>query len=608
MTDYESLKKLAFKMPKSPGVYQMFNDAGQLIYVGKARRLNQRIKSYFRSNLNDRKTQVMMQQVADIKFIVTRTENEALLLESNLIKEFRPRYNVLFRDDKSYPYLFLSIGQPFPRLDFHRGPKKLSGRYFGPYPSAGAVRDNLALIQKLFKIRQCSDIFFAHRTRPCLQYQIKRCTAPCVNYVTEEDYQQQVQHALLFLEGNSATIIDDLVNKMQLASQQQHYEEALIYRDQIATLRKILAQQFIVGDTGNIDIIGIAMDKGCAAICVLFVRAGRLLGHRNFFPVVPTIAAPSEILEEFLPQYYLSPIREDQPLERIILALSIADKNWLQSALQQNMDSKLIITDKPRTEQFREWQQMAQNNAQQALNTHLAAKFSLAYQFEELQPTLNLPSAIQLIECFDVSHSSGEAAVASCVVFDPAGAVKSKYRRYNIRGIEPGDDYAALRQALSRHYAQLKAKDQPLPDLLIIDGGKGQLKQAIQVLEELQVSAVSILAISKGPTRKPGLEQLWFWGLNEPMKLPSDHPVLHLLQLIRDEAHRFAITGHRKQRSKSRVHSKLEEIPGVGVKRRRDLLNYFGGWQGLSQASVTEIAKVPGISVAMAQRIYDFCH
>ena len=602
-----TLKKLVSQMPNVPGVYQMYNESAQLIYVGKAKRLRNRVKSYFSRKNQNGKTTALMNQVSEIKIIVTTTENEALLLESNLIKQYHPRYNVLFRDDKSYPYLFLAIGQDFPRLDFHRGAKKELGRYFGPYPSASSVRENLALVQKLFKLRQCSESFFQHRTRPCLQYQIKRCTAPCVSFVNKEGYDKQVGHALLFLEGKSEVIIDDLVSKMQQASEKLDYEQAAMYRDQIATLRKLLAQQYIVGDTGNIDILGITIDKGHAAICVLFIRGGRLLGHRSFFPQIPSETNMSQVLSAFIPQYYLHPIHEEQPLERIITSCQVEDKVWLEEALVEIFKRKIKITDHARSEQFQRWQQMAYTNAKQALTTHLATKFTLAHQFELLQSTLKLSAPILRIECFDISHTFGEHTVASCVVFDPSGPVKTSYRRYNIREITAGDDYAALEQALNRHYIGLKSKDKPLPDLLVIDGGKGQRSRVSKVLEELQVTGVTLLAISKGPNRKPGLEQLWLSN-NIPLKLTPDHAVLHLLQIVRDEAHRFAITGHRQQRAKARIHSKIEEIPGIGAKRRRDLLNYFGGWQELSQASATDIAKVPGISAKLATKIYQFCH
>ena len=593
--------------PTSPGVYQMLSAEGKVIYVGKARNLKRRVSSYFRLRPNDIKTAVLMSQVADIQITITASETEALLLEANLIKEHRPRYNISYRDDKSYPYLFLSLGEDFPRLDFHRGAKRLAGRYFGPFPSASAVRDNLALTQKLFKLRQCSDNFFRHRSRPCLQYQIQRCTAPCVNYVTKEAYDVQVQHALLFFEGKNEEIIADLMRKMEQAADVMEYEKAAAYRDEIALLRKIQEQQTMVSETGNIDVIGISTQADEAAIVIMFVRNGRVLGNKVFFPKMLLSMSREEVLSAFIPQYYLNPLHGEEPIERIVVSQPLADKDWIQEALQEILKRKVMLTDR-KLAIYRQWQKMVDTNASFMLSQHLAKHNKVTAQLEALQKALHIANPVQRMECFDISHTSGTAAVASCVVFNDQGPLSSDYRRFNIGEITPGDDYAALRQALTRHYTHLKAEEKPLPDLLIIDGGPGQLKQAIEVLEELQVSGVGLMAVSKGPSRKAGLEQLWQPGQKNALRLPEDHPALHIIQMIRDEAHRFAITSHRKRRDKTMTVSTLESLPGIGPKRRRELLRHFGGLQGLRQASVADLMRVPGINEELAKRIFDYFH
>lgn len=602
-----SLKDKAKTLPKKPGVYQMLNARGTVIYVGKARNLKNRVNSYFRTTLDSPKTAVLMSQVVDFQVTITGSDNEALLLESNLIKELKPRYNVLFRDDKSYPYLYLATEHKFPRLDFHRGAKTKPGRYFGPYPNAGAVRENLAMIQKLFKLRQCNDTFFRNRTRPCLQYQIKRCTAPCVNYVTPEAYQEQVKHALLFLEGKNTEVMNVLTKKMEQASQQMEYEKAAAYRDQVVRLRKLQTQQYITGDKGDIDIVAVAEKMGQIAVAILFVRAGRVIGNKAYFPNVPASTDAKSALSAFLPQFYLSPLRGEVVVERIVLAESLPDRAWIQNALQEKLGKHLQITDR-KTARYKRWQSLAQSNANFALGQHLAAKNHIAVQLEALQAALKLPNPISRIECYDISHTMGEATVASCVVFNEEGPLKKDYRKFNIKNITPGDDYAAMHQALMRRYTKLKAGDAPLPDLVIIDGGLGQLRQAAEVLEELQVSGVMLLGVAKGPARKAGLEKLYLWPRKEPIQIKSDNVAHHLIQFIRDEAHRFAIISHRAKRAKTRKQSPLENIEGVGAKRRRELLRHFGGLQELSKANVADIAKVSGISEALAQRIYDALH
>ncbi len=593
-------------LPTKPGVYQMINADGKVIYVGKARDLKKRVASYFRRQL-DTKTQAMILQVVDIQITITSNENEALLLEANLIKQLRPRYNVLLRDDKSYPYLFLSTQHKFPRLDFHRGVKRAKGRYFGPYPSAGSVRENLSLIQKLFKLRQCSDSFFSHRSRPCLQYQIKRCTAPCVNFVDEESYRQQVDNAILFLEGKDDLVIDNLVVKMTSAADEKNYEEAARFRDQIKQLRRLQQQQVITGDSGDIDVLGVAEKMGQIAFTFLYIRGGRLIGNKTFFPKIPAQTDAQAALSAFIPQYYLNPVRAGNIPQRLILSVSLSDRQWIQDALQNELKCKLHISDR-KLARYKQWQVMATTNAAHALAQHLSERNNVLVKLQALQEVLKLPNPIQRIECFDISHTQGEATVASCVVFGEEGEIKKDYRKFNIADITPGDDYAAMKQALTRRYTRLKSGEGVLPDLLMIDGGKGQLSQAAAVLEELQVSGVMLLGIAKGPSRKPGLEQLLLWGREQSLQLSADSVALHLIQFVRDEAHRFAIISHRAKRHKKRVTSPLEHIEGVGAVRRQKLLKHFGGLQALRNASVAEISRVAGISEALAQRIYDALH
>lgn len=595
------------QFPNKPGVYQMFNADGKLLYVGKARDLRKRLASYFRQHNLPPKTHVLMRQVSSVETIITASDTEALLLEANLIKEHHPRYNILLRDDKSYPYLYLATDQEFPRLDFYRGSRKAKGRFFGPYPTAGAVRENLALLQKLFLVRQCKDSFFRHRSRPCLQYQIKRCTAPCVGYISKEDYAKQVEHAILFLEGKNNKIVEQLEQRMDQASQQREYELAAQYRDKITQLRKLQETQCITGKENNLDIIGVALGHGIAAVNVVFVRQGRVIGQRIYFPQLGIADDVSQVISAFIVQYYLHRQREDDIIDKIILSDKLSDKGTLQTILRQHFGHKVIISDF-RGAVYRQWQEMAKTNAQHGLANHLAAKESAQDKLLALQASLQMTDPVERIECFDISHTMGEATVASCVVYDVNGANNKSYRRFNIKGVQPGDDYAAMTQVLLRRYKKIKEADGVLPDIVLIDGGKGQLQKAVDVFEELQITSVQLIAVSKGPARKAGQEQLWLPRCQRALHLAADSLALHLIQFIRDEAHRFAIAAHRQQRGKERTHSHLEDIPGIGVKRRRDLLRYFGGLQELRDASVTEIAKVTGISEVMAQNIYNFFH
>ncbi len=593
------------QLPSKPGIYQFFDSNNKVLYVGKAKDLKKRVSQYFLKN-RDKKTTALMSHVADFEITITENENQALLLESNLIKTLHPKYNILLRDDKAYPYLFLSDHE-FPRLDYHRGAKKEKGQYFGPYPNAGSVRDNLALIQKLFKLRQCSDIFFKSRSRPCLQYQINRCTAPCVKYVSQDDYAQQVQDAILFLTGKNNEITQSIENKMTAASACCDYENAAHYRDLLIRLRKLQAQQFVTGGKGNSDIFGVAQNAGQIAIAVVSIRNGQLLGHKTFFPNVPPDSSIEDALSAFVPQYYCNPVRESESIDRAVLSHAIEDRAWIQNALREFLHSDIVISDH-KTPAFREWISIAITNATDALKQHQVEKNNMLLKLEGLQKKCHLPNLPERIECFDISHTMGAATKASCVVFGVDGPIKKAYRQFNIEDITPGDDYAAMQQVITRRYTQLKINNKSLPDLIIVDGGKGQLKMAATVLESLQVSGVMLMGIAKGVERKPGCERIFIWGHESEIHLTSDDPVLHLLQFIRDEAHRFAITAHRKKRAKNSIQSILDTITGVGKKRKMDLLKHFGGLQELKKASIDEIAKVKGVSHALAKIIYDVLH
>lgn len=594
-----------------PGVYQMLDAKGNVLYVGKARNLKDRVSSYFRP-LQHLKTIALVQQIANITVTVTQTENEALLLENNLIKSFLPRYNILLKDDKSYPYLFLSAHPEFPRLDFYRGPQVALGEYFGPYPSAGAVHETLDLLQKLFKIRQCSDTFFKSRTRPCLQYQIKRCTAPCVGFIKPEQYQMNVQHARLFLRGKNEEVLQALVNKMEQASACLAFEEAAQYRDQLKRLRQIETRQYVIYGKGDVDVIACGSSQNVVCVQLLYIRGGRLIGNKSFFPEIPMAekikeSLENEVLSAFLPQYYLSSSRGESFPENILLDRNLSEKHWIQMALIEGLQRKISISH-PKRGVGVQWLQMARLNVQQALANHLSSKLNYYQCLEALQTVLQLSNLPERMECFDISHTMGEATVASCVVFGREGPIKQAYRRFNITGIVPGDDYAAMAQALTRRYTRLKAANGLLPDILMIDGGKGQLAKAIEVLEVLQVSGIILLGIAKGEGRKPGLEKIFLPGALQPLPLLPDSPALHLIQRVRDEAHRFAIVGHRQQRAKARTTSRLQDIEGISVERRRRLLRHFGGMQGVVRASIEDLTKVPGIGLGLAKRIYEALH
>ncbi|MEO6696390.1 MAG: excinuclease ABC subunit UvrC [Gammaproteobacteria bacterium] len=596
-----------------PGVYRMLDARGEVLYVGKAQNLKKRVTSYFRSS-GGSKTLAMVAQIRAIELTVTHTETEALILENTLIKALQPRYNVLLRDDKSYPFIYLSSADDFPRLALHRGPKRAKGRYFGPYPSASAARESLHLLQKVFPVRQCEDNFFRNRSRPCLQYQIKRCTAPCVGLVDKEIYQQDVRHAVMFLEGKSHQLTDEMVARMESSAAQLDFEQAAYYRDQIAMLRRVQEHQYVSGERGDLDVIASAVRNGVACVQVFYVRAGRNLGNKSFFPRAPAGASAAEVLSAFISQYYLAdPARSKDPANgkeipgEILINLPLDERGLLQQGLAEQAGRKVTITHAVRGERAR-WVQMAVTNAEHALAFELSSKGTLRHRMEELKAALRLDAVPQRLECFDISHTLGEATVASCVVFDGNGPLKSDYRRFNIADITPGDDYAALRQALSRRYTRIKQGEGKLPDVLLIDGGKGQVAQAEQVLEELQVTGVTIAGVAKGPGRRAGLENLFLSATGAPVILPENSPALHLIQQMRDEAHRFAITGHRQRRAKIRNTSTLETIPGMGPRRRQQLLSHFGGLREVARAGIEDLTKVQGISRAIAQRIYDSFH
>jgi len=586
-----------------PGVYRMFDADDTVLYVGKAKNLKNRLSSYFRSTGLSPKTAALMSHTRNITVTVTHTEGEALILESNLIKEFSPRYNVLMRDDKSYPYIYVSDTQAFPGIEVHRGARKRPGRYLGPYPNATAVRETIHLLQSTFKIRSCEDSVFRNRSRPCLQYQIKRCSAPCVGYISEQAYGIDIKHAMLFLAGKSTQIINELVAAMEKAAAKRNFEKAATYRDQIQHLQAVAERQYVSGEQGNIDILACASEAGQACVQVFYVRNGLSLGNRSYFPKLPEAMTPEEVLAAFIPQFYLS---REMPGE--IIVASLPDEiELLQKVLSENAGHKVSLRHSVRGERAR-WQVMAQENAVNALAARMASRSGQMKRFENLQAILELDNLPLRLECFDISHTLGEATIASCVVFTPEGPLKSDYRRYNIKDITPGDDYAAMKQALSRRFRKADEPPQKLPEVLFIDGGKGQLKQAIEVMDELDLRQVLLVGVAKGEGRKAGLEKLVFGDGRSEQYLGIESPALNLILQLRDEAHRFAITGHRAQRGKKRRESTLEAIPGLGPKRRQTLLKFYGGLQGITRAGVEDLAKIPGINKKLAQQIYDQFH
>lgn len=581
----------------------MLDGEGGVLYVGKAKNLKKRVTSYFRKSGLPVKTAALVKRILQIDVTVTETETEALILEHNLIKQYRPPFNILMRDDKSYPYIFLSDKDTWPRLSFHRGPKKAKGTYFGPFPSVHAVRDSMSFLQKTFKVRQCEDVFFKNRSRPCLQYQIKRCTAPCVDFVDKDEYAADVHLTRLYLDGKADKILQQLEHKMELASENLEFETAADCRDQISALRQVQAQQVIEKGRGTIDIVAGAVSNGHACVHMLYVRQGRILGSRSYYPKTPLAEKVDELLEEFLPQLYLNGGgRPDLPKE-IIVNDEFDGSSALSEALSRNIGRNIEIKNNVRG--FRaKWVELAQRTAEQNLTAKLASKQTLEQRFESLRETLELDETPQRLECFDISHSSGEAVVASCVVFDSNGALKSDYRRFNIENITDGDDYAAMEQAVRRRYTRLMKGEGKLPDILLIDGGKGQISTVKTVLTDLGVVGVMVVGVAKGTTRKPGMETLILADQNNKVVPRPQRGALHLIQQIRDEAHRFAITGHKARRDKKRKTSPLQGIPGVGPSRRRDLLKHFGGVVEVKKASVADLMKVSNINKKVAEAIY----
>jgi len=595
----EFLKNLT----RLPGIYKMLNDKNDIIYIGKAKNLKNRVTSYFRKGTASPKQQVMVAKIVKIEVTVTHTEGEALLLESQLIKRHKPRYNICLRDDRSYPFIFMSSEQKFPLITSHRGAKKKKGNYYGPYPSAGAVRETLKLLQKIFPIRQCEDSYFNNRSRPCLQYQIERCTAPCVDLISEEKYAEDVKHTALFLEGKGSLLIDRLIAQMDKLAEQLEFEQAARIRDQIIQLRTILEKNYVSGDKGDVDIVACATKAGVACVQIFFIRNGQNLGSKTFFPKINNEYTPENILQAFIPQYYLD---KNVPHE-LIVSHAPEEYELLAQVLTKHAGHGVSISPNVRSDRAK-WLQMAVVNAGNGLSTKLADKQGIYARFLSLQEELGCQEVPKRLECFDISHTQGDFTVASCVVFDREGPVKSAYRRFNIEGITPGDDYAAIYQAVSRRFKRLVKGEHEAPEILFIDGGKGQVNEAEKALAELNVNSVMIVGVSKGPDRKAGMENLIMPGQELPLDITPNASALLLIQHIRDEAHRFAITGHRTRRGKAKKESVLETIAGLGPKRRQQLLKQFGGMQGISRAGVDALCSVNGISRQLAQRIYDTFH
>jgi excinuclease ABC subunit C len=596
-------KSFVDSLPSRPGVYRMLDAEGEIIYVGKARNLKSRVGSYFQPSNVQPKVQALVAKTAGMEVTITNSDTEALLLEFNLIKKHRPRFNVVLRDDKSFPYLHLETGHEFPRLNFYRGSRKEAGRFFGPYPSAGAVRESLQQLQKLFRLRNCDDLYFANRSRPCLQYQIERCTAPCVGLIGREEYRRDVESAIRVLEGRNDEAQLELARRMESAAERLNFEDAARARDQLKALRAIQAQQIVTADIDHdADVIAIASGNGEFCIALMFVRGGRSLGSTTFFPKAPLAELP-EVLAAFVTQYYLE--RESPP--EIIVETDFDEMPVLEATLAQRTGHKMRITSSVRGIRAR-WLEMMHENAEQALKMRALARGSIEASLEEVRDAFDLAEMPSRIECFDISHTGGTDTVASCVVFGVEGPLKSEYRRFNISGIAPGDDYAAMNQALTRRYRRVREGEVPAPDVLLIDGGKGQLAEAGKVLAELGLDGISLIGVAKGADRRPGQEQLFTPGRDTPTILPPDSAALHLIQRVRDEAHRFAITGHRRKRAKRHSQSILETIPGLGPVKRRELLKQFGGLQGILRAGIDDFVQIRGLGRELAQVIYEHLH
>ncbi|MCC4834847.1 excinuclease ABC subunit UvrC [Shewanella sp. 10N.7] len=589
----------------SPGVYRMYDEKGEVIYVGKAKDLKKRLSSYFRANLPNVKTQALVARIANIDVTLTHSETDALLLENDYIKQYMPKYNVLLRDDKSYPYILLS-GHKHPRLAYHRGPKREKGHYFGPYPNGGAVRESLNLMQKLFPIRQCDDLYYKSRSRPCLQYQLERCSAPCVGRISDDDYTEQVKLASLFLKGKDKQVITELVAKMDTAANEMEYESAAQFRDQITALRRVAEQQEVSNHKGDMDVIGVHYASGIVCFHLLFIRDGKIFGSRSYYPTVPPQTELEEVLVSFIGQFYLNADIQRTIPKEVLISESFSEQKVLESTISQALDRKFEIKTQVRGERAN-FLRLALTNATNAVNTRLSHKNTVEQRFQLLEEALELGHPITRMECFDISHTMGESTVASCVVFNREGPHKADYRRYNINGITGGDDYAAMEQALKRRFDKIDNNGK-VPDIVFIDGGIGQLRISQKIVDEKCVHLDKpplLIGVTKGEGRKAGLETFVFGGNEQTFELASDSPAFHLILHIRDESHRFAITGHRNKRQKTRNTSTLESIQGVGPKRRKLLLQHLGGIQEVKGASVAELTKVPGISLEMAQTIHD---
>lgn len=593
----------------------MLDAAGEILYVGKAKNLKKRVGNYFRASGLDTKTMALVARIRQIEVTITSNETEALLLEQTLIKQHRPPYNIELRDDKTYPYIMLTSKDDYPRLAFYRGSKRREATFFGPYPSASAVRESLSILQKVFRLRQCEDSYFRNRSRPCLQYQIGRCTAPCVGLISPEEYAQDVHFSTLFLNGRSDVLIKELSDKMEHKAAALDFETAAVIRDQIADLRRIHDQQYVSDQGSDADVLAAAMHGAYASVHLIVIRGGRLIGSKNFFPKDKLADSEASLLAAFIGQYYAREDNAQNIPKELIVTPALEDAKALAEALSYCAKRTVKISGSVRGHRAR-WQEMALTNAQQSLHSFVSNKQNVQQRFEQLQQALHLDVMPQRIECFDISHTGGESPVASCVVFDSNGALKSDYRRFNIEGITPGDDYAAMEQALRRRYTRVAKEASEavdggkVPDILLIDGGKGQLAQARQVIDDCQLAKVQLIGIAKGISRRAGQETL-FLSLGDAVReivLPTESIALHLLQQIRDEAHRFAITGHRQRRAKTRNQSPLQQIPGLGPKRRRELLKHFGGQQEIERASEAQLARVPGISTKLAEEIYAWLH
>jgi excinuclease ABC subunit C len=596
-------KTFVDSLPGRPGVYRMLGAEGDILYVGKARNLKSRVGSYFQASNVQPKVQALVAKTVNMEVTITNSDIEALLLEYNLIKKHRPRFNVVLRDDKSFPYLHVETAHEFPRLSFYRGSRKEPGRYFGPYPSAGAVRDTLQQIQKLFRLRNCDDSYFANRSRPCLQYQIQRCTGPCVGLISKESYAGDVGAAIKVLEGRNDEVREDLTRRMESAAATLKFEEAAQLRDQLAKLQSVQSQQIVTADIDqDADVIAVAAANGEYCVALMFVRAGRSLGSTTFFPKAPYAELP-EVLSAFVAQYYME---RDAPPE-IIVEQDFEEMALLESTFAQRSGHKVRVTASVRGIRAR-WLEMMHNNAEQALNMRRLARAGIESSLEDVREAFDLEESPQRLECFDISHTSGTDTVASCVVFGLEGPLKSDYRRFNISGIAPGDDYAAMYQALTRRYKRVRDGEIVKPDVLLIDGGKGQLAEAATVLEELGVTGITLIGVAKGADRRAGQEQLFLLGQDTPTILPPDSRALHLIQRVRDEAHRFAIAGHRRKRAKRHSQSILETIPGLGPVKRRELLKQFGGLQGILRAGIDDFVQIRGLGRDLAEVIYEHLH